>query len=42
MDIRVEIESGYPSHPGQPGHILSGSSGSEAVYKYPGLTQAVH
>ena len=30
---RVETGSG---HPGQPGHVLSGSSGSDPVYKISG------
>ena len=34
--IRVETGSGYPGHLGQPCHVLSGSSGSDPVYKISG------
>ena len=37
--IRVETESGHLS---QPGHVLSLSSGSDLIYKYPGLTHILH
>ena len=30
---RVVTRSGHPGYPGQPGHILSGSSMSDPVYK---------
>ena len=33
---RVETESGYPGYVGQLGHVLSGSSGSDQVYKISG------
>ena len=36
---RVETGWGHPGYPGQPGHILSWSSGSDSVCKiYPALT----
>ena len=36
MHIRVETGSGHSGHLGQPGHILSGSSGSDLLYKISG------
>ena len=33
---RVETGSGYPGYAGQLGHVLSGSSGSDQVYKISG------
>ena len=33
--VCVRVETGL-GHPGQPGHILSGSSGSDPVYKISG------
>ena len=36
---RVETES---SHPDQPGHVLSGSSGSTRFIKHPGLMWILH
>ena len=32
----VATGSGHPDHPGQPGHILPGSTGSDALYKISG------
>ena len=34
---RVETGSGYLGYPGQPGHVLSGSSMSDLVYKISGF-----
>ena len=36
MCIRVETGSGHPGYPGQLGHVLSRSSGSDPVYKISG------
>ena len=36
ISIRVETGSGHPGYRGQQGHILSGSSGSDPVYKISG------
>ena len=33
MNYRVETGSGHLGYPGQPGHVLSGSSGSYPIYK---------
>ena len=38
MYIRVETAgSGHPGYPGQPGHVFSGSSKSDLVYKTSGF-----
>ena len=34
--VRVETRSGHLGYPGQPGHILSRSSGCDPVYKISG------
>ena len=31
--IRIETGVGHPGHPDLPGHVMSGSSGSDLVYK---------
>ena len=36
VHIRVETGSGHPGYPGQPGHVLSRSSGSDPLYKISG------
>ena len=36
VPIRVETGLGHPDYPGQPGHVLSGSSGSDTVYEISG------
>ena len=35
FDVSISVETGS-GHPGQPGHIFSGSSGSDPVYKLSG------
>ena len=42
VPTRVETGSGHPGYLGQPGHVLPGSSGSDLVYKYPGLIRILH
>ena len=42
VPTRVETGSGHPGYLGQPRHVLPGSSGSDLVYKYPGLIRILH
>ena len=42
VPTRVETGLGHPGYLGQMGHILPGSSGSDLVYKYLGLTCILH
>ena len=40
--VRVETQSGHPGHPGQLGHVLSRSSGSNLVYKLSSFNLGSH
>ena len=42
VPTRVETGSDHPGYLGQPGHVLPGSSGSDLICKYLGLTRILH